>query len=685
LNLRIAIDTGGTFTDVVAIDDASGDQFAIKTPSTPTDPSRGLINGIEEVVRAAGRVASDVSHVLHGSTTATNAVLEHKFEGLGLIVTRGFRHIIEIARQSVPDGYGNSFFWVKSPRLVPLHLVREVVERLTYEGTVLTPLDETSVVRAAAELVELGVRCIGVCLLHAYANDAHERRVGALIAERFPEVFVSLSSVVLPEYREYERAMTTLIDVMVKPYCKTYLGRARARIGELAGGQRPFLIMQSNGGVVTSDTAGEKPVTMLMSGPAGGVLGATYIAGLAGYKDILTIDVGGTSTDVSLIRDLAPQLTSHSLIEHYPVKTPMLDIVSVGSGGGSLAWIDEYGALKVGPRSAGAEPGPICYRRGGTQPTVTDAAVVLGRLPGSLIGGGLTLDAGAARTAFDALGRKLALTAEEAAAGVIEIAAASQVQGIRQVTTTRGVDPNDFAMVAFGGAGGLFAADVADFLGIATAISPPNPGNLSAFGLHVSDIKRDYVRTFVRQQSGAVADDIEAVWAELERRGRAEIAAEGVRERDIALARSADVRYVGQGHEVPVPIPAGSRGGKAVAAMWQAFHRVHERTFGFHYEGIQDVELVSLRVQAVGRAHRPDVRKLPRAKAARAKPAVRRKVYWRGEGWVDCAIYRRDRLGPTFRASGPAIVEEYGSTLVVPASWKVRTDAYGNLIVEKRT
>jgi N-methylhydantoinase A len=685
LSLWIAIDTGGTFTDVVAIDDASGDQFAIKTPSTPSDPSRGLVNGIEEVVRAAGRAAGDLSHVLHGSTTATNAVLEHKFEGLGLIVTRGFRHIIEIARQSVPDGYGNSFFWVKPPRLVPLHLVREVDERLTYEGRVLAPLDEASVVRAASELVELGVRCIGVCLLHSYANDAHERRVGALIAERFPEVFVSLSSVVLPEYREYERAMTTLIDVMVKPYCKTYLARARARIGELAGGHRPFLIMQSNGGVVTSDTAGEKPVTMLMSGPAGGVLGATHIAGLAGYKDILTIDVGGTSTDVSLIRNLTPQLTSHSLIEHYPVKTPMLDIVSVGSGGGSLAWIDEYGALKVGPRSAGAEPGPICYRRGGTQPTVTDAAVVLGRLPGSLIGGGLPLDAGAARTAFDAFGRKLNLTAEDAAAGVIEIAAASQVQGIRQVTTTRGVDPSEFAMVAFGGAGGLFAADVADFLGIATAISPPNPGNLSAFGLHVSDIKRDYVRTFVRQQSGAVADDIEAVWAELERRGRAEIAAEGVRERDIALVRSADVRYVGEGHEVPVPIPAGSRGVKAVAAMWQAFHRVHERTFGFHYEGIQDVEVVSLRVQAVGRAHRPDVRKLPRAKAARAKPAERRRVYWRGDGWVDCAIYRRDRLGTSFKAAGPAIVEEYGSTLVVPASWKVRTDAYGNLIVEKRT
>ena len=428
MSLRIAIDTGGTFTDVIALDEETGDQFAIKTPSTPSDPSLGLLNGIDEVLNAAGAARTDIGQILHGTTTATNAVLEHKFEGLGLLVTDGFRHLIEIARQSVPDGYGNSFFWVKPRRLVPLHLVREVTGRMRHDGSELVPLGEESVIAAADELVALGVDRLAVCLLHSYANPAHENRVGALVAERHPDIHISLSSVVLPEYREYERAMTTLIDVMVKPYCKTYLAHAERSIRERSGAVR-FLIMQSNGGIVTSAKAAEKPVTMLVSGPAGGVLGATHMARLADYRNVLTLDVGGTSTDVSLVQNLTPQLTSHAVIENYPVKSPMLDIETVGTGGGSLAWIDDYGALKVGPQSAGADPGPICYCRGGAEPTVTDAGLVLGRLPEALIGGGLKLDAGAARAAYEELGRELEIAAEEAAAGVLEIASANQVHG----------------------------------------------------------------------------------------------------------------------------------------------------------------------------------------------------------------------------------------------------------------
>ena len=679
MSLRIAIDTGGTFTDVVAIDETTGKQVAVKTPSTPDDPSRGLLNGIRE---ATGDDRTGLDQVLHGTTTATNAVLQHRFEGLGLLVTSGFRHIVEIARQSVPDGYGNSFFWVKPPRLVPLHLVREVGERLRHDGTVLEKLDEASVIEAVEHLVDFGVTRIAVCLLHAYANPAHERRVGAIVAERFPDVFVSLSCVVLPEYREYERAMTTLIDVMVKPYCKTYLERARERI-ERKAGETPFLIMQSNGGIVSCEAAGRKPVTMLLSGPAGGVLGATHMASLAGYRDILTLDVGGTSTDVSLVRDLAPQLSTHTVVESYPVKTPMLDVVAVGAGGGSLAWIDPYGALKVGPRSAGADPGPICYGRGGAEATVTDAGVVLGRLPDALIGGGLTLDAAAARGAFETLGEKLGLSAEDAAAGVLEIAASNQVQGIRTVTTTRGLDPGDYAMIAFGGAGGLFAADVADFLGIAVAVSPPNPGNLSAFGLHVSDIRRDYVRTLVRQQSTACDEEIEELWARLERQGREEIGAEGVSPGNVTLERSADVRYVGEGHEVLVTVPSGLVGSAAVERMWTAFHGVHDETFGFHYRGRQDVEVVSLRVQAVGRMHRPAVERVGRSAGSDA-PATTRAVYWRNTGWTSCPIWRRERLGRGFAVGGPGLVEEYGSTLVVPHGWNLRNDDYGNLILEKQ-
>ncbi len=681
MNLRIAIDTGGTFTDVVAIDEATGAQHALKTPSTPSDPSVGLLAGLRKAAEAAGGAPADVSHVLHGSTTATNAVLEHKFEGLGLLVTDGFRHIIEIARQSVPDGYGNSFFWVKPPRLVPLHLVREVSGRLDFEGNELTALDEASVVAAVEQLVADGVTRLGVCLLHSYADAAHEQCVGEIIAKHFPQLFVSLSSTVLPEYREYERAMTTLIDVMVKPYCKTYLNHAMAEIQREAG-EIPFLIMQSNGGVVSNRAAGDKPVTMLLSGPAAGVLGAAFMSGLAGFDNILTLDVGGTSTDVSLVENLEPQLTSNSLVENYPVKTPMLDIATVASGGGSIAWVDDYGALKVGPGSAGAEPGPICYGRGGAQPTVTDAALVLGRLPQALVGGEIALDGEAAKAAYQRLGERFDISAEEAAAGVMEIAAANQVHGIRQVSVMKGREPGLYALVAFGGAGGLFAAEVADFLNIRTVLSPPNPGNLSAFGLHVSDIKRDYIRTLVRQQSNADSAEIDGAWAELEAQGQHEIAAEGVAEDAIQVARSADVRYVGEGHEVPVSVPAGLTGEAAVSHVWAEFHKVHMQTFGFAYEDEQDVELVNLRIQAIGHIHRPSVAE-PYVASAAPTVSAGRQVYWRGQGWAECDIYRRETLAPGHTLDGPLIVEEYGSTVVVPDGWRVGADAHGNLKLEK--
>ncbi len=681
MGIRVAIDTGGTFTDVVAIDDKTGRQWAVKTPSTPADPSIGLLEGMRKAVEQASSSQADISQLLHGSTTATNAVLEHKFEGLGLLVTKGFRHIIEIARQSVPDGYGNSYFWVKPPRLVPLHLVREVPGRIDFQGNEINSIDESAIEEAVDDLVSKGVKCIGVCLLHSYANDMHEKIVGDIIASKYPEIFVSLSSIVLPEYREYERAMTTLIDVMVKPYCKTYLAHAEK---ELKGHAKnaPFLIMQSNGGVVSAEAAGEKPVTMLLSGPAAGVLGATFMASLAGHRDVLTLDVGGTSTDVSLVEDLKPNLTTHSLIEHYPVKTPMLDMATVGTGGGSLAWIDDYGSLKVGPKSAGADPGPICYSRGGKLPTVTDAALVLGRLPKALVGGELQLDIEGAHEAFAKLGKEFDISAEEAAAGVFEIAAANQVNGIRQVSVLKGRDPGRYALVAFGGAGGLFAAEVADFLDITAVISPPNPGNLSAFGLHVSDIKRDYIRTIVRRQQIADNKEISKVWLELEKQGRMEIAAEGVSEQEIEAHYSADMRYVGEGHEVPVIIPESLSGEEAVIYMWDEFHKVHEKTFGFEYKDQQDVELVNLRVQAVGRANRPEVLKLDKTDN-KPLPETNRQVYWRGKGWDDCPIYSRSKVPAGVRVNGPAIFEEYGSTVVVPENWSISSDSYGNLKLER--
>ena len=679
MGIRLAIDTGGTFTDIIAIDDTVGSMTALKTPSTPKDPSIGLLNSVAKAIAAREMDASDLDMVLHGSTVATNAVLEHKFDGLGLLVTNGFRHMIEIARQSVPDGYGNSFFWVKPPRLVPLHMVREVPGRLLFDGSEVEAVDMAATVEAVRELVEDGAKCIAVCLLHAYANPVHEKQIGAVIKEHFPDVFVSLSSEVLPEYREYERAMTTLVDVLVKPYCQTYLQHAAEKIASQSK-DAPFLIMQSSGGVVKHSTAAQKPVTMLLSGPAAGILGAIHMAKLAGFDNILTSDVGGTSTDVSLIENQTPMYTSSSMVESYPVKTPMLDIVTVGSGGGSIAWTDDYGNLKVGPQSAGADPGPICYGNGGVEPTVTDAGLVLGRLPDKLIGGEIRLDREAAREAFEKLGKQHGMSAEKVAAGVLELAAVSQVFGIRQVTTTRGRDPSNYTMVAFGGAGGLFATEVADFLNISTILSPPNPGNLCALGLHVSDVRRDYIRTMVRCQSSADEAEILAGWEELASQGTADIEAEGISRDRIRLVHVADMRYLGEGHEVQVVIPADLPDDQMVGFAWKKFHEVHDETFGFHYEGEQDVEIVNLRVQAIGEQYRPQIR-VDKGPASPAEPMATRPTYW--DTWVESPIFDRAGLQSGQMISGPAIIEEYGSTIVVPVNWSATRDEYGNLIMKK--
>ena len=679
--LRVSVDTGGTFTDVLAVDTRTGQIHVVKTPSDRQDPSRALLTGIDEVLAIAGGTYGEIDAVIHGSTTATNAVLEHEFEGIGLLVTKGFRHILEIARQSVPDGYGNSYFWVKPPRIVPLHLVREVPERIRFDGSVLRQLDDEAVRKAAAELVAAGVNRLGVCLLHSYANPSHEQRIEELLAEDFPDLFVSLSSTVLPEYREYERAMTTLVDVMVKPYCRNYLTRAEEQL-RARGVDRPLLIMQSNAGVATAGAAADKPVSMLLSGPAGGVLGAIEAARIAGISDLITLDVGGTSTDVALIDDLSVRLTSETTIENYPVKVPMIDITTVGTGGGSLAWAGPNNSLKVGPKSAGAVPGPICYDRGGAQPTVTDAAAVLGMFPQSLVGGALDLDVKSARIALQDFGAQFGLSAEDAAAGVLEVATAGQVAGIRQVSTLKGRDPGQFCLVAFGGAGPLLATAVADFLGMKTVLVPPNPGNLSAFGLQVTDVKRDFVRTHVRMVEPAAAEEVAAIWSELEARGIRDLAAEGIASDRIEFFRGADLRYDGEGYEVTVTLDA-SGGAADLDAAARAFHVEHERIYGFSYPDTQNVELVNLRGQAVGRTGQAGV--LARIEVGEDSPVphATRHVYWRSSGWTECAIYDRTALLADHRVIGPCIVEEYGATVVIPKGWATTVDQHANLLMSR--
>lgn len=680
---RIAIDTGGTFTDIVAIEESSGATVATKTASTPQDPSAGFMAGMRKVAAVGGFDLEDVSTVVHGTTTATNAVLEGRFGRLGLVVTSGFRHVLEIARQSVPDGYGNSYFWVKPDRIVPLERVVEVGGRLDHHGTEITRLDERDVEAAAATFRRWGVDCIGVCLIHSYANSEHERRVGERLSSLLPQAFVSLSCDVLPEYREYERAMTTLIDAMVKPYTRDYLVEAEGEL-ESGAGRTPFLIMQSNGGVVTARRAAEKPVTTLLSGPAAGVLAATFIGERAGHRNILTFDAGGTSTDVSLVEDLRPAFTTESCIDRFPVKTPMVDIVTVGAGGGSIAWIGPQDTLKVGPASAGANPGPICYRRGGTEPTVTDANLVLGRIPDHLLGGEVALDVDAARAGIERLAGPLGLAVEDAAAGIIEIAVWNQTHGIRQVSVERGRDPSDYCLLAFGGSGGMVAAEVAELLGVDTVLVPERPGNASAFGLQVSDVKRDYVRTLVRSESQADPAELEDTWGELERRGLDDLRAEGVADADVALQRSVDARYVGEGHEVQVLVDDGRLDAAGLHALCERFHEAHHRTFGYAYRCEQEVEIVNLRVEAVGRVSRPALIAAAEdgGSAHEAAPGSVRPVWFEGE-LVDCPIYAREALAMGVRFAGPAVVEEFGSTTVVRPSWRASVDAHRNIVMER--
>src|SRR5271156_1379407 len=523
-HLRVGIDTGGTFTDIVCVDALTGAMRVTKVSSTPSNPAIGLVRGVKAIL--ADAPLDDLAGLAHGTTVATNALLQGEIASLGLIVTEGFRHILEIARQAVPEGYGNSYFWVKPERIVPLRYVREVGGRLNFLGEELRPLDQAGIRAAAKFFRQQDIKAIGVCLLHAYANAAHERRVAEILAEEYPDGIVSLSCDVLPEYREYERAVTTLVDAFVKPHMGRYLQRIR---DELGPGLRknPFRVMRWGGGVASPDQVMRKPITTALSGPAAGAIGSAVIAEIAGFPDLVTLDAGGTSTDLCLIENARPSVTNGGAVGRFPVRVPMIDIKTIGTGGGSIAWITREGHLKVGPRSAGAEPGPMCYPNGGNEPTITDANLVLGRIPPALIGGGIALDVGRARDGLAALARRLpgAMTAEDLAHGIIEIANWSQANAIRQMTIQRGIDPRAFALLSFGGAGPAQSPGVMELLGMKACIVPLDPGNLSAFGLLAVDWRTDHIRTKVMHQDAADLEAIAAAYAEMEQAATATLLA----------------------------------------------------------------------------------------------------------------------------------------------------------------
>ena len=697
MRYRIGVDTGGTFTDVVALSEGSGRVITTKTPSTPDDPSRGLLEGIGKVLRAAGDETGQPSGIYHGTTVATNALLEERFSSLGLITTKGFRHVLEIARQSVPSGYGNSYFWVKPERIVPLHRIKEVTERLNFRGEILTPFDEAEARAVARWFRDQGIRSLAVCFIHAYANGVHEQRMARILAEEYPEASVSISSQVLPEYREYERTVTTVVDAFVKPSMRAYVERAEEAVGaglvarpssgvtqgvpDTPNGHVPFLIMQSNGGVLSAREVAHQPITTLLSGPAAGALGASWLAGLAGFPNVLTVDAGGTSTDICVVEGGVPHITTEGKVGRFPVKVPMIDIITIGTGGGSIAWIDPSGSLRVGPKSAGADPGPMCYGKGGAEPTLTDANLLLGRLPPHLLGGEVPLDMERARFGLERLAGRLDVDALRLAAGILEIADWNQVNAIRQVTVKKGLDPRDYALVPFGGSGPLQAGRVAQLLGLSTVVVPPNPGNVSALGLLAVDLKTDYVATTVQREDRFDPDVLNEAYGRLETVAEQHLAAEGVPAERRRLVRTADLRYFGQAYEVRVEMPPGALDLAALAQAVDRFHAAHEKLYGYSYRGTQLTEIVNVRVTGIGLIDKPQVAVLaPYLPSTRREAYVGRPVYFDG-AFTECHVYSRDTLFSGMELKGPAVVEEYGSTTILQPGQMAQIDRYGNLVL----
>ncbi len=722
--VRVGIDTGGTFTDIVAFDEDSGELVTTKTPSTPANPADGFITGIEKILGVLGATGRDITAVCHGTTVATNKLLEGKVERLGFITNEGYEFMLEIARQAVPDGYGNSYFWVKPPRIVAADHVRTVGGRMDFEGHELRPFDEADAVAAARWFRERGITTLGVCFLHSYADDTHELAMREVLRREHPDAVVSISSEVLREYREYERSMTTLVDAAVKPDVSRYVSNISSRLRELwkeseerseleaVGGvhggarvprsawapTRGFYVMKSNGGVLSADEVVHQPITTVLSGPAAGALGAALIARRAGFGKVLTCDGGGTSTDVSVVLDGEPTLTTEGTVGAYPSKIPMIDVVTVGAGGGSIAWVTPEGALKVGPRSAGADPGPLCYGHGGTEPTITDAHLVLGRIPPHLLGGEIPLDVEAARHGIASLAARLTLDEARCATGILEISAWNQANALRQVSVKRGLDVRDFMLTTFGGSGSLLACRLVDVLDLAGLVVPQNPGNVSAFGLLTVDVKNDYVQTHVARHESLDLTAVGRILDELTARAAAALDTEGFPLEQREYVRTADLRYFGQAYEVRVPVGSGPLDEAAAAAVAARFHDEHRLLYGYDFrdDPRQQVEWVNLRVTGVGPITRPELREIP----TRVPTSTNRSLQVQDEGpltarstrdvcfdadagYVATAIYWRPdlRAGDTF--CGPAVVEEFGSTLPVHPGFTVRVDTFGNLLVTR--
>ena len=671
---RVGVDVGGTFTDVV-VADADG-LTMLKVPSTPDAPDRGVLDGVDAAGEDADLDPEAVDFFAHGTTVATNALLEREWAETALVTTAGFRDAVEIGRQTRPDLY--DLRAEKPSPVVPRDRRFEVPERLDRRGEVIEPLDEDAAREVADRVADADVESVAICFLFAFEDDTHERRMAELLDAAGVGCERSLSSDVLPEIREYERTLATTINAALKPVMNRYLGRLEAGVDD-AGVPAAVQVMQSNGGVAPASAARERPVNTLLSGPAAGVRGAAHVAGAADFDDVLTMDMGGTSCDVSLVRDGDPVVSTEGQVGDYPVNVPMVDVHTIGAGGGSVAWVDEGGSLRVGPRSAGADPGPICYGRGGTEPTVTDAHLLLGRIDPGVFFEGSTDEAAVREAVRERLAKPLGLTVTEAAQGILDVANANMERALRVVSVERGHDPRDFSLVAYGGAGPLHAAELAAELDVPRVVVPRSAGVLSALGLLISDVVYEDGVSAVRPWAAVDPADLTDRFDSLAADHRERLADEGYPPERRRFERAVDLRYRGQSFDLRVPLPDGRLDDGALERVADRFHERHERRYG-HASPDEPVELVTVRLRSRGVVDPPAL-SVETGGSTDPDPRTTRAAAFGGDEH-ETPVYDRSTLAPGASVDGPAVVEGVESTAVVPPGADASVDDLGNVVIE---
>lgn len=670
--ITVAVEIGGTFTDLVMAQDGRVVR-TIKVPSTPKTPDEGAL----AAVGALALPLDEIGVLVHGSTVATNAVLERKGAPTVCLFTEGFRDILEIQREERENLY--DLHYRKPPPLVSRDRVVPVRERLSVDGEVVVPLDEDALLARLDDLLGRGTESVAVCLLHAYRHAAHEERIRALLEERFAGRHVSLSSRIVPEFREYERASTTVLNAYVAPIMERYVARMSQGL-ETGGFDGSFRVVQSNGGVLPASQIAEQAVRVVLSGPAAGVMGAIRTARASGFSDLITFDMGGTSTDVCLITDGKPSITTESKVDGLPVRIPMVDIVTVGAGGGSIGRVEGGRLLRVGPESAGADPGPACYGKGGSAATVTDANLLMGRIrPHTFFGGRMQLREDLAETAVGAIATALDVPLATAAENIANVANATMAQAIRLVSIERGYDPRDHTLVAFGGAGGLHAVALAEDLEAKGVLVPTTPGVLSAFGLLVAEFKRDYVQTDLRPVSALSVDEIRLRFAELERRADEEFADYRIPVEDRRFEHVIDLRYLGQAYELKLPVDLPALLSAGPGALIADFHAAHALRYG--HASNDEIELVNYRL--VASVAQQDVAPGPRD-SDHPEPVLEQGSLFADGDWCEAIFCQRDALPPGFEQAGPAVVEEHTATTYVPGGWRLTVDDVGNLHITRR-